>query len=91
MLDARSVCNFTDYFIICAGENERQIRAISDEIEYSLKKEGIVPHHHEGTIESGWFLFDYGDLIVHVFAAAEREYYQLDKLWSRAKTVLRIQ
>ena len=85
------MCSFTDYFVICAGDTERQIRTIYDEIEHSLKREGVLPHHHEGTIDSGWLLIDYGDVIVHIFGAAERDYYQLDSLWSTAKTVLRIQ
>jgi len=91
LMDARAVCSFADYFIICAGDTERQIRAIYDEIEQSLKKEGVLPHHHEGTIDSGWLLIDYGDVIVHIFGASEREFYQLDKLWEEAKTLLRIQ
>lgn len=91
LLDARNVCSFTDYFVICAGDTERQIRTIYDEVEHSLKREGVIPHHHEGTIDSGWLLIDYGDVIVHIFSALEREYYQLDELWSEAKPVLRIQ
>ena len=91
LLDVRNVCSFADYFVICAGETERQIRAVYDEIEHSLKKEKVLPHHHEGTIDSGWLLLDYGDVIVHIFGALEREYYQLDELWSVAKPVLRIQ
>jgi ribosome-associated protein len=91
LLDARIVCNFADYFVICAGDSERQIRSIYDEIEHGLKKEGVLPHHHEGTIDSGWLLLDYGDVIVHIFSAVERGYYQLDELWSKAKPVLRIQ
>ena len=91
LLDTREVCSYADYFVICAGETERQIRAIYDEIEQSLKREGVLPHHHEGTVASGWLLLDYVDVIVHIFSASEREYYQLDKLWSEAKPVLRIQ
>ena len=51
----------------------------------------MLLHHHEGVIESGWLLLDYSDVIVHIFAALEREYYQLDKLWSKANMLLRIQ
>ena len=91
LLDTRTVCSFADYFVICTGESERQIRAIYEEVEHSLKKEGILPTHHEGSVDSGWFLIDYGDVIVHIFATPEREYYQLDKLWSQANLVLRIQ
>ena len=68
-----------------------RIWAIYEEIEHVLKKKGILPHHHEGTIDSGWLLLDYGNVIVHIFAALEREYYQLDKLWGEANLVLRIQ
>ncbi len=91
LLDARTACSFADYFIICSGDSERQIQAIGDEIEHSLKQEGVLPHHLEGTADSGWLLLDYGDVIVHIFATSEREYYQLDELWSGAKLVLRIQ
>ena len=91
LLDARAVCSFADYFVICSGETERQIRAIYEEIEHTLKKKGILPHHHEGTTESGWLLLDYGNVIVHIFAALEREYYHLDRLWSQASTVVKIQ
>lgn len=91
MLDVRDLCSFTDYFIICAGDSARQIRTIGEEIEKALKKEGVLPHHHEGGTDSGWLLLDYSDVIVHIFGAAEREYYDLDGLWREAKTVLKIQ
>ena len=91
LLDIHKVCSFADYFVICTGDSDRQIRAIYDEVEHALKREGILPHHYEGTLDSGWLLLDFGDVIVHIFATAEREYYQLDKLWSKAIPVLRIQ
>jgi len=91
LLDVREICSFADYFVICNGDTARQIEAIRDEVGHALKKEGILPHHCEGTVDSGWFLLDYGDVIVHVFASFEREYYQLDKLWSQAIPIVRIQ
>ena len=91
LLDIHKVCSFADYFVICTGDSDRQIRAIYDEVEHALKREGILPHHHEGTLESGWLLLDFGDVIVHIFALSEREYYQLDALWSQAIPVLRVQ
>ena len=91
LLDAREVCSFADYFVICNGDSERQIQAIYDEVGHTLKKEGVLPHHAEGTVDSGWLLLDFGDVIVHIFAPFEREYYQLDKLWGQAKLVVRIQ
>ena len=77
--------------MICSGDSERQLRTIHDEIEHSLKKAGAVLHHQEGTLDSGWLLLDYGDVIVHVFGTRERDYYQLDELWQHARTVLQIQ
>ena len=91
LLDTKGVCSFADYFVICSGDSERQIKTIYDEIGHILKGAGILPHHREGTIDSGWLLIDFGDVIVHIFTPFEREHYQLDGLWSRASTVVRIQ
>ena len=91
LLDVREICSFASYFVICTGESERQIKAISDDIEQSLKKEGVLSHHREGALDSGWLLFDFGDVIVHIFAPFEREFYQLTELWSEAVPVVRIQ
>jgi ribosome-associated protein len=77
--------------VICSAESSRQIKTIFEEIEYALKKEGVLPHHREGEIDSGWMLLDFGDVIVHIFAMYERELYQLDELWSEASALLRIQ
>ena len=91
LLDVRDVVSFTDYLVLCNGESGRQINAICDEITHTLKKEGITPRHREGTVESGWMLLDYGDVIIHVFAPDERLFYNLDELWEQAKPVVRIQ
>ncbi len=91
LLDAQGVCSFADFFVICSGESERQVKAIYEEVEQVLKREGVLPHHHEGTLDSGWLLLDFGDVIVHIFAPFEREYYRLEELWSEAVPVVRIQ
>ena len=91
LLDTRKVCSFADYFVICSGESERQVSAIYDEVGHRLKQEGVLPSHHEGAVDSGWLLLDFGNIIVHIFAQFEREYYRLDELWSQAVPVLRIQ
>jgi len=91
LLDVHEICSFASYFVICSGESERQISAIYDEIEQTLKKEGILPHHREGTLDSGWMLLDFGDIIVHIFAPIERAYYRLDELWSQAVPIVRMQ
>ncbi len=87
----RGIVSFADYFVMCSGQSSRQINAIYDEILHSLKKEGVLPRHREGTVDSGWLLLDYGDVVIHIFAPTEREYYQLDELWSQASLVVRIQ
>ena len=91
MLDTRQICSFADFFIICSGESNRQIDAIQDEISKTLRKEGITPHHKEGTADSGWVLLDIGGIIVHIFSPEQRDYYKMDELWSNAIPVIRIQ
>ncbi len=91
LLDVREVCSFADYFVICSGESARQISTISDEVEKTLKKDKVLPHHREGDLDSGWLLLDYTDVIIHIFGTEERDYYKLDELWQEAKTVLKIQ
>jgi len=91
LLDLRSISLLTDYFVICSGESERQIKAIVDEVTEKTKEEGVRPLHIEGDSSSGWVLADYGGVIVHVFAPAVRNYYQLEELWSDALVVVRMQ
>ena len=90
MLDVKEVSSFADYFVICSGESTRQVKAIVDAISQELKKENIRPLREEGTAESGWILLDFGDLIVHIFAAVTRDYYKLDKFWEKASTKVRM-
>ena len=91
LLDTREVCSFADYFVMCNGESKRQIKTLYDEVGHRLKKAGISLHHAEGTVDSGWLLLDFGDVIVHIFAPVEREHYQLDELWNNAIPLVRIQ
>ena len=92
MLDILRVSLLADYFVICSGASERQVGAIVDEILEKMKKEaGIVPLNVEGVSSSGWVLVDYGNVIVHIFAPSLREYYSLEKLWSKATMVVRMQ
>ncbi|MFQ5933240.1 MAG: ribosome silencing factor [Dehalococcoidia bacterium] len=91
LLDVRQVCNFADYFVMFSAETHRHTEALRQEVSKRLGEDGIRALHIEGDSDSGWVLMDYGDVIVHIFSPAEREYYQLDKLWEDATTVLRIQ
>ncbi len=90
MLDIRQVTSFADYFVICSADSDRQIGAISDEIDKALDKAGVSLYRREGTEDSGWMLLDFGPVIVHIFAPTQREYYDLEQLWGKAIPVIRI-
>lgn len=90
ILDLRGRCSFADYFVLCSGESERQIRAICEEIEQTLSQEGLSCNHREGETGSGWVLLDLGQVIVHIFAPEQREFYKLEEVWKQASTVLKI-
>ncbi|MEG9431238.1 ribosome silencing factor [Terriglobus sp. ADX1] len=83
-----SESSLTDYFLICSGTNERQNVAISDEIEYRLKKDfGVLPNSVEGRRQGEWVLMDYVDFVVHVFMPEKREFYGLERLRKTAKSI----
>ena len=83
-----SEASFTDYFLICNGTNERQNVAISDGIEYKLKKEyGVMPNSVEGRRQGEWILLDYVDFVVHIFSAEKRAFYGLERLRKSARTI----
>jgi len=81
MLDVRGVVSYTDWFVICSGNTERQARAIRDAIYQGLKDDGLLPRRAEGEREARWSLLDYLDCVVHVFTPEAREYYRLEQLW----------
>jgi ribosome-associated protein len=83
-----SESSLTDYFLICSGTNERQNVAISDEIEYRLKKDfGVYPNSVEGRRQGEWVLMDYVDFVVHIFMPEKREHYGLERLRKTAKSI----
>lgn len=84
VLEVGPVLGITDYFLVCSGGSERQVRTIGEAIEMKLREEGLRPSRSEGAAESGWILLDYGDFIVHVFSDGMREYYDLERLWKDA-------
>ncbi len=76
-----------DYFIICSGNSSTQTKGLADEVEYKLGLEGISPMHTEGRDSALWVLIDYGSVVVHVFNAESRRFYNLEKLWHEAEEV----
>jgi ribosome-associated protein len=91
LLDLTGLTTLADYFVICSGGSERQLGAIADGIVEGLRGEGARPIGREGLAVSHWVLLDYGSVIVHVFTPPERDFYQLERHWSEAKTVIRVQ
>ncbi len=75
-----------DYFLICTANSSTQVRALCDEVEDKLEEAGLRPHHIEGKA-TGWVALDYGSVIVHIFGRNEREFYDLDKMWSDGEQV----
>ncbi len=81
-LDLRGVLGYTDWFVICTGNTERQTKAIHDGILEGCKHEhGMLPRRVEGLSRGDWILMDYLDVVVHIFTPAMRDYYRLEQLW----------
>ena len=91
LLDIKDIASFADYFVVLSADSMRQINALVEDINLQLKKEGISIGHKEGTSESGWVLLDYGNVLIHVFSPAEREYYRLEELWNEAIPLVQVQ
>jgi ribosome-associated protein len=91
MLDLGELTTIADAFVICSGGSERQLDAIADGIVSSLRDQGVRPIGREGVAASHWVLLDFGGVIVHIFTPPERDFYELEKHWSEARTVLRVQ
>jgi len=87
VLDLRKAAGFTDYFVICSGQNPRQVRAIADAVTETLAAHGARPAHVEGYDRSEWVLLDYFDFIVHIFAPETRMFYGLERLWGNAERI----
>ena len=84
ILDVHGLIVITDYFVIGSGATERQVRTIVEEVEKALRALDRKPVRREGETEARWVLLDYVDIVVHVFADEEREYYDLERLWRDA-------
>ncbi|MBC7692130.1 MAG: ribosome silencing factor [Methylotenera sp.] len=84
VLDLSGISGFTDYFVICSGMSDRQVQAIADSVESSMNCELLSA---EGYADGRWVLMDFGDVVVHVFLDALREYYDLENLWTDAPRV----
>jgi ribosome-associated protein len=91
LLDLGGLTAMADYFVIASGGSERQLDAIADGVVSGMRDEKIHAFGREGTAASHWVLIDFGSVVVHVFTPPERDFYQLERHWSEAKTILRVQ
>jgi ribosome-associated protein len=87
VLDLRSAADFTDFFVLVSGTNQRQLVAIADAVLDALRAEGWRPAHTEGYPRQEWILLDYGGFVVHAFTPRSRTFYDLERLWGAAKRV----
>ena len=90
LMDIHSLASFADYFVIGTANSERQMRAVSGAVVEALERDGARPAQVEGEPDSGWILMDYGDVVVHIFSPEMREFYQLERIWTKAPTILRM-
>jgi ribosome-associated protein len=91
MLNLHNLNSIADYFVICTGESDRQLKSILDAIDQGIGKEFGRSARAEGTPDTGWVLLDFGDVVVHIFSVAMRDYYRLERLWSKATPVVVVQ
>jgi ribosome-associated protein len=87
ILDVHELIVITDFFVICSGQTERQVKTIVEEIEKAVRDLGERPIRREGEAGARWVLLDYIDVVVHVFTEEERRYYDLERLWRDAPRV----
>ena len=82
IMDVANLTLLTDYFVICTGTSAIHIKALADELVLKLKELSIIIDHLEGYESARWILMDYGNVIIHIFQKEERNFYDLERLWS---------
>lgn len=87
VLDLRNTPAFTDFFVLCSGQNQRQVKAIADAVEDALRAAKVRPAHTEGYDRAEWVLLDFFTFIVHVFTPQMRAFYSLERLWGDAERI----
>jgi len=91
ILDIEEIAIFAEYFVICSGTSNRMIQSLLDSAMDGVKKKHGIRGRTEGTSNDGWMLADFGNVILHVFSPAQRDYYRLEELWSEGKVLLHLQ
>ena len=91
MLDLKEIASFTDYFVVCNGTSDRMLDALAKSVVDEMRSQHKMKGRVEGEARDGWLVVDYGDVVVHLFSPDQRDYYQLEELWSEGKILLRLQ
>ncbi len=86
VLNVEDLTSLTEYYVIATATSSTHVHSLADEVETKLKEAGLEPHHIEGRT-TGWIVLDYSSVIVHIFTPDQREFYNLDKMWSDAKAL----
>jgi ribosome-associated protein len=90
LIDIQGIAIFTDYFVICSGTSDRMLRSLVRAANDSMAEINGMKGKVIGSPSNGWVAVDFGDIVLHVFSPQQRQYYQLEELWSSGKTLLRV-
>ena len=90
LIDVREKTTLCDYFVIASGRNTTQVRALCENLEEHLSKQGLEPRRTEGVREGRWGVLDYGDIVVHIFNDESRLFYHLERLWTEGENTRRV-
>lgn len=90
LIDVREKTTLCDYFVIASGRNTTQVRALCENLEEHLSKQGLEPRRTEGVREGRWGVLDYGDVVVHIFNDESRLFYHLERLWAEGENTRRV-
>ncbi len=90
LIDVREKTTLCDYFVIASGRNTTQVRALCENLEEHLSKQGLEPRRTEGVREGRWGVLDYGDIVVHIFNDESRLFYHLERLWTEGENTCRV-
>jgi len=85
--DLRGLTVIADSFVVCTGNSEPHVKAISSAVLSGMREIGVKARHSEGNYRAGWLVLDYGNIIVHIFRKEQREFYDLDGLWGDAPRI----
>ncbi|PKN85306.1 MAG: ribosome silencing factor [Chloroflexi bacterium HGW-Chloroflexi-8] len=91
LLDVQNIASFTDYFVICTGTSGRMLDALAKSVQEEVKSKFGISSTIEGQPDNGWIILDLVDVVIHLFAPEQRNYYRLEELWNKGKVLVKLQ